>query len=410
MKRTVRILSSLLFIVMLIFAVTVLSASATEADEYDVVYSVEAGASTVKAGDVINLKISLATNKGFKYSKVSVDFSDLPVTYIECNLNGSVLDSDVLEVRLNKQDSIFNINIGNLMTAIFTPDAAPTIDATGLIATVSFKVNADFDGNIKFTALASQRDIIPASLNVRGDEVEIYSVSESHVHTVVDIPEVPATCTETGLTAGSKCATCGTVLKEQETTGALGHDEVSHEAKAATCTEKGWEAYVTCSRCDYTTYKEIGALGHDEVSHEAKAATCTEKGWEAYVTCKRCDYTTYKEINALGHTEVADPAKAATCTETGLTEGKHCSVCEAVFVKQEEVAALGHTYGEWTVVKEATKKAEGLQEKVCTVCGDKVQETIPMLKSGCKSSVSATVVVVVIVSALGTVAVFKKKD
>ena len=62
------------------------------------------------------------------------------------------------------------------------------------------------------------------------------------------------------------------------------------------------------------------------------------------------------------------------------------------------------------MVKEATKKAEGLQEKVCTVCGDKVQETIPMLKSGCKSSVSATVVVVVIVSALGTVAVFKKKD
>ena len=82
---------------------------------------------------------------------------------------------------------------------------------------------------------------------------------------------------------------------------ALGHEIVHHEAKAATCTEIGWNEYDTCSRCDYTTYVEIPALGHDLVHHDAQAATCTAIGWNAYDTCTRCDYTTYVEIPALGH-------------------------------------------------------------------------------------------------------------
>ena len=65
----------------------------------------------------------------------------------------------------------------------------------------------------------------------------------------------------------------------------------------------GWDAYVTCSRCGYTTYAEKSALGHDEIPHEAKSPTCTEIGWDAYVTCKNCDYTTYEEKPALGQNE-----------------------------------------------------------------------------------------------------------
>ena len=57
-----------------------------------------------------------------------------------------------------------------------------------------------------------------------------------------------------------------------------------HEAKAATCTEIGWNAYDTCKKCDYTTYVEIPAPGHALEHHKAKAATCTEIGWDAYDT------------------------------------------------------------------------------------------------------------------------------
>jgi hypothetical protein len=42
----------------------------------------------------------------------------------------------------------------------------------------------------------------------------------------------------------------------------LCHDKVHHDAKAPNCTEIGWNAYDTCSRCEYTTYVEIAAKGH----------------------------------------------------------------------------------------------------------------------------------------------------
>ena len=79
------------------------------------------------------------------------------------------------------------------------------------------------------------------------------------------------------------------------------HELIRYDGKAATCTEKGYEPYETCSRCNYSTYKEIPALNHYLTEHDGKAATCTEKGYEPYVTCSRCNYSTYKEIPAGGH-------------------------------------------------------------------------------------------------------------
>ena len=104
---------------------------------------------------------------------------------------------------------------------------------------------------------------------------------------------------------------------------ALGHDEIPHDGKEATCTQDGWAAYVTCSRCDYTTYEEISATGHS-YSENVTAPTCTSGGYTTY-TCTCGDTYTGNEVPALGHTEVTDVAVAATCTATGKTEGKHCS-------------------------------------------------------------------------------------
>ena len=38
-----------------------------------------------------------------------------------------------------------------------------------------------------------------------------------------------------------------------------------------------------------------------------------------------------------------------------------------------------HTYGEWSIVKEATTTETGLKQKVCTVCGDVQEEVIPVV-------------------------------
>ena len=73
--------------------------------------------------------------------------------------------------------------------------------------------------------------------------------------------------------------------------------------KEPTCTEEGLK-YQLCSVCGEKTQAEkTSALGHDEQIHQAKAPTCSEIGWDAYVSCKRnsCDYTTYAEKAKLSH-------------------------------------------------------------------------------------------------------------
>ncbi|MCI8603070.1 MAG: hypothetical protein HFE79_02865 [Ruminiclostridium sp.] len=56
-------------------------------------------------------------------------------------------------------------------------------------------------------------------------------------------------------------------------------------------------------------------------------------------------------------------------------ETSHWKECECG-EKSEEVE---HTFGEWTVIKEATEKEEGSRERVCGICGFKDTESIPVL-------------------------------
>ena len=130
-----------------------------------------------------------------------------------------------------------------------------------------------------------------------------------------------ATCT-----AKAVCKVCGGEYGEKDPKN---HDLVQHAAKAPTCTEKGWNAYETCSRsgCNYTTYQEIPALKHDFVYYKAKDPTCTEPGCDAYKTCSRCNYTTYQEIPALKHDLRQRVITAPTCTEEGWAYVT-CSRCD----------------------------------------------------------------------------------
>ena len=73
-----------------------------------------------------------------------------------------------------------------------------------------------------------------------------------------------------------------------------------HEAKAPTCTEKGWDAYETCSRCDHTTRTELPALNHDYQAVTVEP-TCETDGYTVF-TCTRCkDSYTADPTDKLGH-------------------------------------------------------------------------------------------------------------
>ena len=149
---------------------------------------------------------------------------------------------------------------------------------------------------------------------------------------------VPAKCES----AGTECRYCDNCEHfESRDIAMLGHNEISHGAKAPTCTEVGWDAYVTCSRCTYTTYNELPAAHAFGDWIRSSDPKCEDVG-EDRRNCLNCEHFEVREVAALGHTEVVDPAVDATCTDTGLTEGKHCSRCEAILVAQTIVDILGH--------------------------------------------------------------------
>lgn len=227
--------------------------------------------------------------------------------------------------------------------------------------------------------------------------------------------DIQPTCTTPG-NKSRHCLRCGDRTEPTEILP-LGHDEIPHNGQAATCTVDGWNDYVTCSRCDYTTYSEINALGHkfdleftvDEeatctkdgsksrhclncgdkievttiaklghiiVSHGAQEATCTTVGWNAYEECTRdgCGHTTYVEIPA-GHGLISHSAKAATCTEVGWNAYDTCSRCD--YTTYEEIGALGHDYAtEFTVDTAATCTTDGSKSKHCSRCEDKSEVTV----------------------------------
>ena len=198
-------------------------------------------------------------------------------------------------------------------------------------------------------------------------------------HNLIPHAGKAATCTEKGWKAYNTCSRCD--YSTYEELPALGHDPIPHTGKAATCTEPGWDAYDTCSRCNYSTYVElpIDPDNHDLVHHEAKAPTCTEIGWNAYDTCKRCNYSTYVElaIDPDNHDLVHHEAKAPTCTEIGWDAYDTCSRCD--YTTKVEIPALEHDYTE-KVVKPTCEKV-GYTLHTCKKCQDsyKDQQTKKLL-------------------------------
>ena len=206
---------------------------------------------------------------------------------------------------------------------------------------------------------------------------------DANGHTSVDVPEQPATCTEAGHTAGTKCSVCDAILSGMEEIPATGHTEVVDAAVAATCTKTGLTEGKHCSVCNEVLVKQevIPAKGHTEVIDPEVKPTCTDPGKTEGKHCSVCNeiLSAQTEIPATGHTEVIDPAVEPTCTKTGLTEGKHCSVCNEVLVAQEEIPAKGHTEV-IDAAKAPTCTEPGLTEgKHCSVCNEVIvkQEVIP---------------------------------
>ena len=206
------------------------------------------------------------------------------------------------------------------------------------------------------------------------------------------LPATSATCTTEGKTEGKYCFECGETIVAQtvipktshtydddadltcnvcgNTRDCLHAETVVVPGKEATCTESGLTEGSKCKICEDIVIAQevIPATGHlNQVKIPAVEATCTTPGATEGMKCYDCGTILVQPtvINAKGHTEKTLAAVSATCTATGLTEGKQCSVCNEILVKQETTPVLDHKYSdEWT--------KDGVSHwHACTACGAK---------------------------------------
>lgn len=117
-----------------------------------------------------------------------------------------------------------------------------------------------------------------------------------HAETEV-IPGYDATCTEPGLTDGTKCKKCGETLVEQELTSVGGHDEEIEYGYEPTCKKEGLSDKRYCTKCD-TVFEDhepipvIDCRPGDWIVD--KEASYTEEGHK-YKKCTMCGETLVEE-------------------------------------------------------------------------------------------------------------------
>ena len=161
-----------------------------------------------------------------------------------------------------------------------------------------------------------------------------YVTTEDH-DSVTD-SAVPPSCGVPGLTQGSHCGTCGTVLVAQQEVPALEHDfggqlKFDAEGHFLTCQREGCgekdeaakhtfpentncEEALKCTECDYL--KPAGQHSYGAYVPSETDLTKHER------TCSVCF-----KVDAAPHNAVSDKGKPAACGVPGLTDGSHCDVC-----------------------------------------------------------------------------------
>ena len=230
-----------------------------------------------------------------------------------------------------------------------------------------------WDNGVITTAPTCENAGVKTFTCTRCNETKTEAISATG-HTPVQIPEKPATCTEPGHKAGTKCSVCGAILSGLEEIPAKGHTVVVDPAVEPTCTEPGKTEGKHCSVCGEVIVAQeiIPAKGHTVVVDPAVEPTCTEPGKTEGEHCSVCGEVIVAQeiIPAKGHTVVIDPAVDPTCTEPGKTEGKHCSVCGEVIAAQEIIPAKGHTVVIDSAVEPTCTEPGKTEGKHCSVCNE----------------------------------------
>ena len=261
------------------------------------------------------------------------------------------------------------------LTSIINIPATVTVISSEWVAGCSSLTTLTFAGTVEQWNAITKKDswnngIIATSITCSDGTACL------HRNTTV-LEAKDATCTETGLTAGTHCLDCNTDIVPQETVdiNADAHNYTSEITTLPTCTTKGVKTYTCTHNAEHTYTEEVEIDANAHAWNEGvitKAPTCTTKGVKTYTCTHNAEhtYTEEVEIDADAHNYVSERTQAPTCADKGI-DTYTCSNCGDTYT--EEVPATGeHTPGEAVVENnvDPTCTAEGSYDSVvyCSVC------------------------------------------
>ncbi|MBQ9060874.1 MAG: hypothetical protein IJ128_07010, partial [Firmicutes bacterium] len=212
--------------------------------------------------------------------------------------------------------------------------------------------------------------------------IERNSALELHatMTAVHDYGEAPTPVwTWNGYESATATFTCAADPSHAET---FNDDEIyQKETRAATHTKEGVVSYTAAIEYGGGTYPNTRTQRIPRTDHEWGPADYTWMDDNRMVLAKRQCQLDPSHFD----TEAVDTAQEViaepSCTEAGRSRFTAAFENEAFSAqtREEEIPALGHDWGDWTVTREATEAAEGEETRACSRCPETQTRAIPTL-------------------------------
>ena len=177
------------------------------------------------------------------------------------------------------------------------------------------------------------------------------------------------------------CEVCGITVSEN--TAPIAHDtKGAVKTVAATCVKDGYTV-ATCSMChtEQGSKTVIPATGNHTWGKwtEVQPAYCKKTGTKQRA-CEVCGKTESGIIDALEH-DVQGQKK--TVPATCVSEGYEVVICSRCHEEMQGRTIIpknnNHDWGAWEVKTANTCEEDGLQSRVCKLCGKNEEERLPKL-------------------------------
>ncbi len=201
-------------------------------------------------------------------------------------------------------------------------------------------------------------------------------ITQALGHSEKTVAEVPASCTQSGLSEGKVCGRCGETLKAQTIVSAKGHSlDEGVLIRPATCTAYGTKR-ISCKACEYYFEQTLPMLSHDyNEGVVIKQSNCRENGIKRF-TCAVCGTYYDEDLPISGHNYASQViVRGSTCAVAGIKRYT-CILCGDSYT--EALPLLAHTYDKGKILRNSNCSEHGIIRFTCTVCSAHKDESLPL--------------------------------